>query len=158
MRSGFRKWGSGGLDTQWLREAGFTRRNTRRAILSFLDNGLWAGERILHLTSGTYRLQMGYLAITDRRLVFGMSWAFLPFIKRRRSFPLEQISWARMERNPWGARLMIRSPSGKASLGDLEDQEAAKLASLVSALARRAKLRPPAAALATTAAPTPQAP
>ena len=74
----WRKWGSGGADTEWLRRAGFTRRNTRRAILKFLADGLLAGERILHLTSGIYRLQMGFMAITDRRVVVGMSWAFLP--------------------------------------------------------------------------------
>ncbi len=37
------KWGSGGAETEWLRLAGFTRRNTRRAILKFLTYGLLAG-------------------------------------------------------------------------------------------------------------------
>ena len=112
MSGGFRKWGTGGEDTAWLHRAGFTRRNTRRAILAFLRDGLREGERILHLTSGTYRLQMGFLAITDRHVVFGMSWAFLPFIRRRRTIPHEWISWVRADSKPWGARLALDSLAG----------------------------------------------
>jgi len=141
MRGGFRKWGSGGVDTGWLRRAGFTRRNTRRAILSFLDRGLWRGERILHLTSGTYRLQMGYVAVTDRRVVFGMSWAFFPFINRRLPIPYELVAWVRMDSNPWGARLIVDSTLGTGRLGNLSEDEAARLAALVSSLADRAKRR-----------------
>ncbi len=140
------KWGSGGADTEWLRLAGFTRRNTRRAILKFLSNGLWPGERILHLTSGTYRLQMGFLAITDRRVVVGMSWAFLPFINRRLGVPLEAITWVRVDSNPWGGRLVVDSQSGTARLGDIDEADAERLAVLIRRLAQRAKGRAAAAA------------
>ena len=145
MSSDWRKWGSGGADTQWLRQAGFTRRNTRRAILKFLGNGLLPGERILHLTRGTYRLQMGFLAITDRRVIVGMSWAFFPFINRRLAIPLEAITWVRVDSNPWGGRIVIDSRAGTARLGDIEEAEAARLAALVKRLAERARLRAAAA-------------
>jgi len=133
------KWGSGGADTEWLRLAGFTRRNTRRAILKFLAGGLWPGERILHLTSGTYRLQMGFMAITNRRVVVGMSWAFLPFINRRLGVPLEAITWVRVDSNPWGGRLVVDSRTGTARLGDIDEDEAERLASLIRRLSERAK-------------------
>lgn len=141
MKRDWRKRGSGGADTQWLRHAGFTRRNTRRAILNFLDGGLWAGERMLHLSSGTYRLQMGFMAITDRRVVVGMSWAFFPFINRRLGVPLEQVTWVRVDSNPWGGRLVVDSRVGTARLGDVEEPEAERLASLVRRLADRARAR-----------------
>jgi Bacterial PH domain len=142
------KWGSGGAETEWLRLAGFTRRNTRRAILKFLTYGLLPGERILHLTSGTYRLQMGFMAITDMRVVVGMSWAFLPFINRRRSVPLEAITWVRVDSNPWGGRLVVDSRQGTLRLGDIDEAEAERLASLIRRLSDRAKQR-----AATTAPP-----
>jgi hypothetical protein len=126
-------------ETAWLVEAGFTRRNTREAILDFLRKGIWPQERILHLTSGTYRLQMGFLAITDRRVVFGMYWAFFPFIKKRFAVPHEQISWARMDSKPWGARLILDSTMGRGALGNLEEDEASRLAGLINALAARGK-------------------
>ena len=141
MSDRWRKWGSGGPDTEWLHRAGFTRRNTRRAILSFLAKGLWPGERILHLTSGTYRLQMGFLAITDRRVVFGMSWAFFPFINRRLGIPHEQITWVRIDTNPWGGLFVVDSRQGTGRLGDIEEDEAQRLAALVARLSRRAKQR-----------------
>ncbi len=141
MRRRWTKWGSGGVDTAWLHQAGFTRRNTRRAILSFLGSGLWAQERILHLTSGTYRLQMGFVAITDRRVVFGMSWAFFPFINRRMGVPLELIAWAKMDSKPWGARLILDSSMGRGALGDLDEEQAEQLAGLVRRLSGRAKGR-----------------
>ncbi len=137
----WRKQGSGGADTEWIRQAGFTRRNTRRAILAFLAKGLLPGERILHLTSGTYRLQMGFLAITDRRVVVGMSWAFFPFINRRLGVPLEAITWLRVDSNPWGGRLVVDSRLGTARLGDIDEPDAERLASLISRLSNRAKLR-----------------
>jgi hypothetical protein len=139
MKGGWSKWGSGGVETDWLYRAGFTRRNTRRAILSFLSKGLLPGERILHLTSGTYRLQMGFLAITDRRVVFGMSWAFLPFINRRLEIPHEQITWVRIDSNPWGGLLVVDSRIGTGRLGDIEEAEAERLAALVARLSQRAK-------------------
>jgi hypothetical protein len=141
MSRRWRKWGSGGADTQWLRAAGFTRRNTRRAILKFLNGGLLRGERILHLTSGTYRLQMGFLAITDRRVVVGMSWAFIPFINRRLGVPLEAVTWVRVDSNPWGGRLVVDSRLGTARLGDIEEDEAERLAQLIRRLSNRAKAR-----------------
>lgn len=136
---GVKKWGMFEAETAWLHRAGFTRRNTREAILDFLRNGLWPEERILHLTSGTYRLQMGFLAITDRRVVFGMYWAFFPFLKRRFAVPHEQIAWVRMDSKPWGARLILDSPLGRGALGNLQENEAARLAGLVAALSQRAK-------------------
>ena len=139
MSGGFSKWGSGGVDTEWLRRAGFTRRNTRRAILDFLDRGLLPGETILHLTSGTYRLQMGFLAITDRRVVFGMSWAFLPFIKRRREIPYGQIVWVKMHSRPWGASVRLDSWVGNGALGNMEEPDADRLVRLISALVQRAR-------------------
>ena len=141
MSGGFRKWGSGGADTEWLRRAGFTRRNTRRAILSFVNTGLEPEERILHLTSGTYRLQMGFLAVTDRRVVFGMSWAFLPFVKKRRSIPHERIAWVRADSKPWGALVVLDSTVGRGALGNLEEAEAERLAGLIYALSVRARAR-----------------
>jgi hypothetical protein len=145
MNRDWRKWGSGGRDTEWLAQAGFTRRNTRRAILKFLAGGLLPGERVLHLTSGTYRLQMGFLAITNRRVVVGMSWAFLPFINRRLGVPLEAITWVRVDSNPWGGRLVVDSRMGTARLGDIEEDEAARLAALIKRLAERARVRAAAA-------------
>jgi hypothetical protein len=141
VSGGFRKWGTGGKDTEWLHRAGFTRRNTRRAILAFLRDGLEDGERILHLTSGTYRLQMGFLAITDRHVVFGMSWAFLPFVKRRRTIPHELIAWVRADSKPWGARLALDSMAGGGILGNLEEADADRLRSLIYALSTREKER-----------------
>ena len=141
MSDGFRKWGSGGEDTTWLNRAGFTSRNTRRAILAYLRTGIEDREVILHLTSGTYRLQMGFLAITDRHVVFGMSWAFLPFIKRRRTIPHELVSWVRADSKPWGARLALDSMAGGGILGNLEEADAERLAGLIYALSTRAKAR-----------------
>ena len=141
MSGGWRKWGSGGSDTEWLRRAGFTRRNTRRAILSFLEKGVWQGERVLHLTTGTYRLQMGFLAITNRRVVFGMSWAFFPFINRRLPIPHEQVTWVRIDSHPWGGLLVVDSRVGTGRLGDIDEHEAQRLAKLVARLSRRAKAR-----------------
>ena len=135
------KWGSGGADTAWLDNAGFTRRNTRRAILKFVDGGLWTGERILHLTSGTYRLQMGFMAITDRRVVVGMSWAFFPFINRRLSVPLEAVTWVRVDSNPWGGRIVVDTRLGTARLGDIDEDEAERLKTLILRLSSRAKVR-----------------
>jgi len=150
MSRSWSKWGSGGAETEWLHQAGFTRRNTRRAILSFLGKGLWSQERILHLTSGTYRLQMGFLAITDRRVVFGMSWAFFPFINRRMGVPLESIAWVKMDSKPWGARLILDSTMGRGALGNLDEDEAERLAGLVRRLSGRAKARLLAAQAAAT--------
>jgi hypothetical protein len=155
MMDGMRKWGSGGTDTEWLRRAGFTRRNTRRAILSFLSNGLWAGESILHLTTGTYRLQMGFVAVTNRRVVFGMSWAFLPFINRRMGVPHELIAWVKMDSKPWGARLILDSTMGRGAIGDLDENEALRLANFVARLATRAKARAGAVPPAPPPSPTP---
>lgn len=138
---GIRRWGLFETETDWLRRAGFTRRNTREAILDFLRVGLGAQERILHLTSGTYRLQMGFLAITDRRAVFGMSWAFLPFIKKRHAVAFEQVAWVRADSKPWGARLVLDSTAGRGALGNLEEENAERLASLIYALSLRAKER-----------------
>lgn len=156
MSGDWKKWGSGGADTAWLRQAGFTRRNTRRAILKFVAGGLLPGEHILHLTSGTYRLQMGFMAITNRRVVVGMSWAFFPFINRRLGVPLEAITWVRVDSNPWGGRIVVDSRLGTARLGDIEEPEAERLKSLVLRLSVRARTRvaaappvPPAAAPAT---------
>ena len=148
----WRKQGSGGADTQWIRQAGFTRRNTRRAILKFLDNGLQPGERILHLTSGVYRLQMGYMAITDQRVVVGMSWAFLPFINRRLGVPLEAVTWVRVDSDPWGGRLVVDSRVGTARLGDIDEDKAERLATLVRRLSARAKARASSTAAAAAAA------
>jgi len=141
VSDGFRKWGTGGEDTEWLHRAGFTRRNTRRAILAYLRDGLADDEVILHLASGTYRLQMGFLAITDRHVVLGMSWAFLPFIKRRRTIPHELVSWVRADSKPWGARLALDSMAGGGILGNLEEADAERLAGLIHALSTRAKAR-----------------
>lgn len=141
MSGDWRKRGSGGADSQWLEQAGFTRRNTRRAILKFLSNGLLPGERILHLTSGTYRLQMGFMAITDRRVVFGMSWAFFPFINRRLGIPLEAITWVRVDSNPWGGRIVVDSRLGTGRLGDIGEAEAERLKGLVLRLSTRAQQR-----------------
>lgn len=137
--SDIRKWGGGGAETGWLRRAGFTRRNTRRAILAFLARGLPDGERLLHLQSGTFHLQMGFLAITDRRVVFGMSWAFLPFINRRSSVEHAQVASVRTDSNPWGARLTVDSLAGRDALGNLEEAEAEALAKLIARLALRAR-------------------
>jgi hypothetical protein len=139
-----RKWGETDAETAWLERAGFTRRNTRRAILHLLRNLLWEDEHILVLTTGTYRLQMGYLAITSRRVIVGMSWAFIPFIKKHLGIPLELVRIARRDHNPWGARIEVFSQVGKFSFGDLEDAEADELAALITAGARRALARQPA--------------
>ena len=138
-----RKWGESPAETAWLRRAGFTRRNTRRAILHMLRNLLWEDEHILVLTTGTYRLQMGYLAITNRRAIVGMSWAFIPFVKKHLAIPLELVRIARRDHNPWGARIEVFSQVGKFSFGDLEDGEADELAALITAGARRALARQP---------------
>jgi hypothetical protein len=137
----FRKWGDTEAETGWLRRAGFTRRNTRRAILHLLRNLLWEGEHILVVTTGTYRLQMGYLVITNRRVMVGMSWAFIPFIKKHMGIPLELVRIARRDHNPWGAKIEVFSQIGKFAFGDLEDDEADKLAALIAAGARRAIAR-----------------
>jgi hypothetical protein len=100
----FRRRGESESETGVLRGAGFTRRNTRRAILAFLRDGLAAGERLEELRSVTYRLQMGFLAITDRRVVAGMSWAFLPFVKRRRAIPLRLLEPVQVRRRLWASR------------------------------------------------------
>jgi hypothetical protein len=134
----YRNWGDTDAEREWLKRAGFTRRNTRRAILHLLRNLLWEGERIHVLTTGTYRFQMGYLAVTGQRVIVGMSWAFFPFIRKHLGIPLELVRIARHEHNPWGAKLEVFSQTGKFSFGDLADEEAERLAALIVAGAKRA--------------------
>ena len=101
-----------------------------------LRDGLREGERILHLTSGTYRLQMGFLAITDRHVVFGMSWAFLPFIRRRRDPPrVDLVGSRRLE--AVGRATGPRLARGRGILGNLEEADAERLAGLIYALSTR---------------------
>jgi hypothetical protein len=133
-----RNWGETEAEYEWLREAGFTRRNTRRAILHLLRSLLLEGEGIVALTTGTYRFQMGYLAVTERRVMVGMSWAFLPFVKKHLAIPLEQVRIARHEHRPWGAKVEVFSNVGKFSFGDLEDDEAERLAELIGGGVRAA--------------------
>jgi hypothetical protein len=125
------RWGENEAETAWLRSAGFTRRNTRRAILRLLRELLLPGERIAVITTGTYRFQMGYLAVTDRRALVGMSWAFIPFVSKHLAMPLEQVRLARHEHRPWGAKVEVFSHDAKFSFGDLEDDEAERLAALI---------------------------
>jgi hypothetical protein len=141
MSRDWRKRGSTEAEAAWIRHAGFTRRNTRRAILKLLRNGIYPGERLLHLQAGTHRLQMGYMAVTDRRVVVGMSWAFVPFINRRLSIPLEAVTWVRVDSNPWGGRIVVDSRAGTARLGDVDEAPAGRLAALIRRLAARAKGR-----------------
>ncbi len=138
----FRRWGDGGRESELLHAAGFTRRNTRRAMLAFIRDGLAEGEELLELHSVTYRLQMGFLAITDRRCVAGMSWAFLPFVKRRRSVPHRLVASARVRRRAWGTSLDLRSAEDRLRVGNLEAPAAAALRERVLALAERARSQP----------------
>jgi hypothetical protein len=140
----FRLWGETETETGWLRRAGFTRRNTRRAILTLLRKLLWDDEHILVITTGTYKLQMGYLALTNRRVIVGMSWPFIPFIKKHLGIPLETVRLARRDHNPWGAKVEVFSQVGKFAFGDLENGEADELAALITAGAQRAIARQPA--------------
>jgi len=83
---------------------------------------------------------MGFLVVTDRRLVLGMSWAFFPFISRRIGIPLERITSTRVESKPWGGRLVVGSTMGRVALGNLEEAEGERLAALITELAGRARL------------------
>lgn len=138
----FRRWGDGGRESALLHAAGFTRRNTRRAMLAFIREGLAEGEELLELHTVTYRLQMGFLAITDRRSVAGMSWAFLPFVKRRRSVPHRLLASARVRRRAWGTSLDLRSAEDRLRVGNLEGPAAPGLRQRVLALAERARSQP----------------
>jgi hypothetical protein len=138
----FRRRGESESETGVLRGAGFTRRNTRRAILGFLRDGLAAGERLEELRSVTYRLQMGFLAITDRRVVAGMSWAFLPFVKRRRAIPLRLLEPVQVRRRLWGTGLTLRGGGERIRVGNLEPDPAAELKSRLDELADQARKTP----------------
>jgi hypothetical protein len=142
----FRRWGAGD-ETERLRAAGFTRRNTRRAILMFLREGTLEGERVIELQSVTYRLQMGFLAITDRRAITGMSWAFLPFVKRRRAIPLRLLEGVTVKRRAWGTSMEMRGGGQILRVGNLEPEQADGLAQRLQSLAGDAR-----AAAATLAA------
>jgi hypothetical protein len=130
------------MERAWLEDAGFTRRNTRRAILRFIRTGVWPEERIHVLRSGVYLLQMGFIAVTNRRVVLGMSWAFVPFINSRRDLQHSQLWRAVPDWRPWGARLTLHARERRLRLGNLEREEAAALARQVQRLAVRAQ--PPA--------------
>jgi len=134
----YRNRGETEAEREWILRAGFTRRNTRRSILRLLRELLWQGEEIQVLTTGTYRLQMGYLAITGQRVLVGMSWAFFPFIKKHMGIPLELVRIARHDHNPWGAKVEVFSQVGKFSFGDLSDDEANRLATMIVDGAQRA--------------------
>jgi Domain of unknown function (DUF4389) len=138
----FRRWGDNETEGGFLRGAGFTRRNTRRAILAFLRKGLAAGERVEDLRSVTYRLQMGFFAITDRRVVAGMSWAFLPFVKRRRAIPLRVLEPVEVRRRAWGTGLTLRGAGERIRVGNLEPDDAADLKARLEALAAQARTAP----------------
>jgi hypothetical protein len=138
----FRRWGSSEIETGVLRRAGFTRRNTRRAILAFLRAGLADGERVEGLRSVTYRLQMGFLAITDRRVVAGMSWAFLPFVKRRRAIPLRVLEPVEVRRRMWGTGLTLRGGGERIRVGNLEADAGAELKATLDNLAAQARTAP----------------
>ena len=134
----FGRWGAGD-ETERLEAAGFTRRNTRRAILALLREGLLSGERMLELQSVTYRLQMGFLAITDRRAITGMSWAFLPFVKRRRAIPLRLLEGVTVKRRAWGTSLELRGGGQILRVGNLEPEQADVLAQRLKSLATDAR-------------------
>jgi hypothetical protein len=138
----FRRWGANEIETGALRGAGFTRRNTRRAILAFLRNGLAEGERVEDLRSVTYRLQMGFLAITDRRVVAGMSWAFLPFVKRRRAIALRVLEPVEVRRRMWGTGLTLRGSGERIRIGNLEADAGAALRARLDGLAAQARIAP----------------
>ena len=139
----FRQWGATAAEAELLRRAGFTRRNTRRAILQFVRTGIERGEELLELHTAVYRLQMGYLALTDRRVVAGMSWAFFPFIKRRRSFPYGAIEAVSVRRQPWGASLGMLSAGHRLRVANLEDPLAAHIRDEIEARRQGAISKPP---------------
>lgn len=98
---------------------------------------------MLSLKSGVYLLQMGYVAVTDQRVVMGMSWAFLPFVNSRREVRHAQLFRAVADWRPWGARLTLHSRDRRLRLGNLELAEARSLAMRVQRLAVRAQPPPP---------------
>lgn len=77
-------------------------------------------EPVLDLVAGTYWLQTGYLAVTDRRVVIGMSWPLLPFTDRRLSIPHRWITAVRFKWLPWGAVVNVSGPVRGAGIGGLE--------------------------------------
>jgi len=139
----FRQWGATAGEAELLRRAGFTRRNTRRAILQFVRTGIEPGEELLELHTAVYRLQMGFLALTDRRVVAGMSWAFLPFIKRRRSLPYGVIEAVSVRRQPWGASLGMLAAGHRLRVANLEDPLAGHIRDVIEARRRGAGANPP---------------
>ena len=145
----FSRWGETEDEKQWLREAGFSRRNTRRAILEFLREDLDENEKLVELHSCTYRLQMGYLAVTDQRFAAGMSIAFLPFLDRRRSVALRDIESVEVLKRPWGIGLVVEGAGLRLRVGDLKKDLAVALARRIRDLAETARVAP---------APTPPAP
>ena len=139
----FRHWGATASETELLRKAGFTRRNTRRAILEFVRKGIEPGEELLELHATVYRLQMGFLALTDRRVVAGMSWAFLPFIKRRRSLTYGVIEAVSVRRQPWGASLGMLAGGHRLRVANLEDPLAGHIRDAIEARRLGAGAIPP---------------
>ena len=134
------RWGETEDEKQWLRESGFSRRNTRRAILEFLREDLEQDEKLVELHSCTYRLQMGYLAVTDRRFVAGMSIAFLPFLDRRRAIALREVESVEVLKRPWGIGLLVEGAGLKLRVGNLKKDLAVALARRVRDLAETARV------------------
>ena len=124
VSGGFRKWG-GREDTAWLHRAGFTRRNTRRAILAFLRA---SGRASASSTSPAVPTACRW---AFSRSPTGTSCLGCPgpscLSSGRRTIPHEWISWVRADSKPWGARLALDS-LGAGILGNLEEADAERTA------------------------------
>ncbi len=105
--------------------------SSARPALERLFKNLDEGEEVLEVVRGTFSLEPGYLAVTNRRVVFGMAMPVLPFINRTVKIAHQAVAGVDVEHRPWGASVRVTSRDATPVIGGLEPAEADAIAELI---------------------------